>query len=1076
MLTEYVANINARFFFSHRYPPRGNSSPPPIQAQPRMTGGSSAGAYIAPVHAIPTLTEPVRYEQEIPFVNRYDDVPPGTEPPPPGFENAPLERFSRERETWAIARPKPDDIIDGTDDYQNRHTPDMIAAPVFHDHHGQDQREHRLAGDPMRPQSRERRSSEHIEKRVRRNSKTSPVRASSNNRREERIRHKDSKATSRDRQKDTAYEKHHTEKDKISRSGEHARRGGGDHEKDRNVRDNKHRDRDIERKEHRDRDHREHDRDSKRERERDNKEKEKKRDSSEDEKRERKAKEKKKKRKEEKALEKKKKKERKEKEKRDKEMRKEQERARKLLEARIEHKIDEDYEGDEMERKMVVSSIDEINMMNEKNAEKQNIELVANELNVMSNMCEDEQNQQSNTTADNSEDDDDDDDDEDDEADEQEHRKQYSPQMDVKLDDMEEGEINVSETEMAGFQSNTPPQTAIDADEQSLDLYADIVDNSMIIDYPDMICGNETKLPKRDDINATSPRILNRSDSILDIHANLDFDQEIDEMEPEMLKKAISSGSGTSSIAFHSIPEPSKWERDEDLLSAGEKISGSDTSPYDDKSGSGKVTNEVLKRAENAIFARAINAIRPIEIKKISVERQKLYANEKNQRDGSPATSVIMIKSTPSPTANEMHSFQITVPVNSNDLTERSVEIKMDKPSIERAKTPVRSVKDRLGSKITDVPRSRTRTPPRKLLLDVSMENRDGRGSVSRSRDSRGRDSRDGRASRDIRTNRQRDSKTREERQKDNTESSRNRSSRSDPKRSTAITLDSSSKRIVYDKEKDKRENRLDRQESNKNRGERVVTTISAGGTERSDRNRGDERNRKTSPMVNTRDRDRERARELARIREQERSKDMAKKDSDKSNSDRSKVGGVNDKDTNKRDRSASNDDKKNRREKKHKKDDKRHRSETTDSKNDNQLSKKSESRSDGKTQIDRKRSDDVAAPNAEEMDLKKLRKLNIEMPVLNTDSQLHHQSKKDDKDHYKKRSRSVSAAASSSSSSGSDSSDSSSESDDKKRKKRKHKKQKRSKRAASSSDSDGSSKKKKSKRKKSKKKKKTKK
>lgn len=50
-----------------------------------------------------------------------------------------------------------------------------------------------------------------------------------------------------------------------------------------------------------------------------------------------------------------------------------------------------------------------------------------------------------------------------------------------------------------------------------------------------------------------------------------------------------------------------------------------------------KVTNEVLKRAENAIFAKAINAIRPIEIKKISLDRAKLYAGDKpapNDKDG----------------------------------------------------------------------------------------------------------------------------------------------------------------------------------------------------------------------------------------------------------------------------------------------------------------------------------------------------------------------------------------------------------------------------------------------------------
>uniref|UniRef100_A0AAR5PLW5 E3 ubiquitin-protein ligase RBBP6 n=1 Tax=Dendroctonus ponderosae TaxID=77166 RepID=A0AAR5PLW5_DENPD len=72
------------------------------------------------------------------------------------------------------------------------------------------------------------------------------------------------------------------------------------------------------------------------------------------------------------------------------------------------------------------------------------------------------------------------------------------------------------------------------------------------------------------------------------------------------------------------FPEKSKWEVDEDgqiQNSPGELRDFSDSKT--------KVSSEVLKRAENVIFARAINSIRPIEIKKITGERAKFFADEK---------------------------------------------------------------------------------------------------------------------------------------------------------------------------------------------------------------------------------------------------------------------------------------------------------------------------------------------------------------------------------------------------------------------------------------------------------------
>uniref|UniRef100_A0A1Q3FWQ7 Putative e3 ubiquitin ligase n=1 Tax=Culex tarsalis TaxID=7177 RepID=A0A1Q3FWQ7_CULTA len=206
---------------------------------------------------------------------------------------------------------------------------------------------------------------------------------------------------------------------------------------------------------------------------------------------------------------------------------------------------------------------------------------------------------------------------------------------------------------------------------------------------------------------------IKRSDSILDLHANLDFEGELEEGEHQSPPK------------FIGIPELSKWELDEDtphIASTDRKVTlaaddGSSNGKHDDSST--KVTTEVLKRAENAIFTRAINAIRPIEIKKISVDRQKLYANESGHEH---EHDVVEIKSEKQQ-QDELKRFQVTVPTN-DDHAERSVEIKgvdgAGGGKLDSRASPVRgSIKERLGSKITDVIRgsssstfSRSRTPP----------------------------------------------------------------------------------------------------------------------------------------------------------------------------------------------------------------------------------------------------------------------------------------------------------------------------------------------------------------------------
>lgn len=73
------------------------------------------------------------------------------------------------------------------------------------------------------------------------------------------------------------------------------------------------------------------------------------------------------------------------------------------------------------------------------------------------------------------------------------------------------------------------------------------------------------------------------------------------------------------------VPEISKWEVEDD----SGVISPRDTNKLDAKSDkNAKVTSEVLKRAENAIFAKAINAIRNPDVKKSGSERLKKDTNE----------------------------------------------------------------------------------------------------------------------------------------------------------------------------------------------------------------------------------------------------------------------------------------------------------------------------------------------------------------------------------------------------------------------------------------------------------------
>lgn len=74
---------------------------------------------------------------------------------------------------------------------------------------------------------------------------------------------------------------------------------------------------------------------------------------------------------------------------------------------------------------------------------------------------------------------------------------------------------------------------------------------------------HEENNPNEDFGITNSPPRLNRFDSILDIHTTVDF-EETD--LPESESEAAQNKQGPAEESFVTLPEPSKWERDEDSL------------------------------------------------------------------------------------------------------------------------------------------------------------------------------------------------------------------------------------------------------------------------------------------------------------------------------------------------------------------------------------------------------------------------------------------------------------------------------------------------------------------------------
>nr|CAD7458827.1 unnamed protein product [Timema tahoe] len=152
-----------------------------------------------------------------------------------------------------------------------------------------------------------------------------------------------------------------------------------------------------------------------------------------------------------------------------------------------------------------------------------------------------------------------------------------------------------------------------------------------------------------------------------------------------MMNEGVTGGETKSeNVMLAPLPGPSKWELDDELGEdkMGEEMSGT-AGDADNKAGNKVVTSEVLKRAENAIFQKAINAIRTIEpAKKSSVGERKVYSmstdkEKKTPADNTVAENVEPVRKVAEKEAREArktaNSIQITIPIAGH--LERSVEL-----------------------------------------------------------------------------------------------------------------------------------------------------------------------------------------------------------------------------------------------------------------------------------------------------------------------------------------------------------------------------------------------------------------
>lgn len=239
----------------------------------------------------------------------------------------------------------------------------------------------------------------------------------------------------------------------------------------------------------------------------------------------------------------------------------------------------------------------------------------------------------------------------------------------LKQHDTENIEKNEIEPEIIHKKEESPK---LESDEQPKDdLYGDeaaeAIDKEIIQNY--------IKAEENDTIDDQKNMELSTKDEPFD---GIELQANADELD---LKADFESTPQSKETMLAILPELSKWEVEDDSIERS-KEPGEITSPEEEED-SGKVTSEVIKRAENAIFAKAINSLRPIEIKKISSDRAKLYSDEPQTKS----------------------SIQITVPLSETET--RAVEVNDKKRRYSKTPPPRLSVKERLGGKVEEIRRPR---------------------------------------------------------------------------------------------------------------------------------------------------------------------------------------------------------------------------------------------------------------------------------------------------------------------------------------------------------------------------------
>ena len=162
----------------------------------------------------------------------------------------------------------------------------------------------------------------------------------------------------------------------------------------------------------------------------------------------------------------------------------------------------------------------------------------------------------------------------------------------------------------------------------------------------------------------------------------------------------MTTDAAKTNVMLAPLPEPSKWELEEEFTpgSAFEKKESEDGAGGGSQAdkGAGKVvTSEVLKRAENAILQKAINAIRPIEPpKKVSSDRKVYSGTEKRVPGEMVMPETVEPRKVSEKDTREarktVNSIQITIPTVGH--VERSVEI----ASLESSAQPVAKGKGKL--------------------------------------------------------------------------------------------------------------------------------------------------------------------------------------------------------------------------------------------------------------------------------------------------------------------------------------------------------------------------------------------